>query len=43
MNKSGLYMARILHHGVIQEVIVDDFIPVDSKGAPIFAKPSRGK
>jgi hypothetical protein len=43
INKNGLYMARILHHGVYQEVVVDDFIPVDSKGKPIFAKPAGGK
>jgi hypothetical protein len=36
-------MARILHLGVLQEVVVDDFIPVDEKGKPIFAKPSGGK
>jgi hypothetical protein len=36
-------MARILHLGVLQEVVVDDFIPVDSKGRPIFAKPAGGK
>jgi hypothetical protein len=36
-------MARILHHGVLQEVVVDDFIPVDVRGKPIFAKPAGGK
>jgi len=36
-------MARILHLGVLQEVVVDDFIPVDAKGKPLFAKPSGGK
>ncbi len=36
-------MARILHGGVLREVVVDDYIPVDSKGKPIFAKPSGGK
>jgi hypothetical protein len=33
----------MLHLGVLQEVVVDDFIPVDAKGKPIFAKPSSGK
>jgi hypothetical protein len=36
-------MARILHQGVLREVIVDDFIPVDARGKPIFAKPAGGK
>lgn len=43
INKNGLYMARILHLGVLQEVVVDDYVPVDAKGKPIFAKPSGGK
>jgi hypothetical protein len=36
-------MARILHLGVLQEVIVDDYVPVDRAGKPLFAKPAGGK
>ncbi len=36
-------MARIRHLGVLQEVVVDDYIPIDGKGRPLFAKPSGGK
>lgn len=27
INKNGIYMARILHRGVYQEVVVDDYFP----------------
>jgi len=36
-------MARIMYKGVLTEVVVDDFIPVNSKGQPLFAKPSGGR
>lgn len=36
-------MARILYKGVLHEVVVDDFIPINSKNQPLFAKPSGGK
>lgn len=42
MNKNGFYMARILHLGVLQEVVVDDYIPVRN-GKPFFTKPAGGK
>ncbi len=36
-------MARILHQGVLMEVVVDDFVPVDRYGEPLFAKPAAGR
>ena len=36
-------MARILHQGVIKEVVVDDFIPVTPQNTPLFAKPAGGR
>jgi len=36
-------MARILHEGLLREVVVDDFVPVTSDDKPVFAKPSGGK
>jgi hypothetical protein len=42
-NKNGIYMARILHGGVYQEVVVDDYVPVDRTNKPLFAKPAGGK
>ena len=35
-------MARILHRGILQEVVVDDLIPVNQKNQPLFAKASGG-
>jgi hypothetical protein len=29
INKYGIYMARILHRGVLTEVVVDDYVPVN--------------
>ena len=36
-------MARILHQGILRQVVVDDFIPVKADNTPVFAKPSGGK
>jgi calpain-15 len=35
-------MARILYRGVLREVVVDDFLPVDKDGKPVFSKASGG-
>lgn len=43
MNRYGLYMARLMYGGVVQEVVVDDYIPVDQQGQPLFAKPAKGR
>jgi hypothetical protein len=40
INPSGIYTFLLRHNGRIEEVIVDDYVPVDEKGDPIFAKPS---
>jgi hypothetical protein len=42
LNKNGIYMARILHKGVFQEVVVDDYFPCTPKGEPIGAQPAGG-
>lgn len=36
-------MARILHNGIYQEVVIDDYFPVDEKGKVFFAQPAGGK
>lgn len=36
-------MARILYKGVLREVVVDDYIPVNQQGDPLFAKPAAGR
>ena len=36
-------MARVMHQGVLKEVIVDDYIPVNQQGDPLFAKPAANR
>ena len=44
MNKNGIYMARILHKGVFQEVVVDDYFPVSKYDHHIMgANPAKGE
>lgn len=43
INPNGFYMARILHNGVLQEVLIDDYFPVNSSGKVGFAQPSAEK
>ncbi len=43
MSRYGIYMARLMYEGVLREVVVDDYIPVDQQGQPLFAKPAKGK
>ncbi len=35
-------MARVLHNGILQEVVIDDYFPVKN-GKPVFAQPAGGK
>ena len=39
----GIYMVRILYHGILREVVVDDYIPVTPQNTPLFAKPAGGR
>ena len=43
INQYGVYMARVMHQGVLKEVIVDDYIPVNQQGDPLFAKPAANR
>ena len=44
MNKNGIYMARMMYGGVYQEVIVDDFIPINPDNGRLYgANPAGGK
>lgn len=36
-------MAKLRHLGVLQQVVVDDYIPLNKNGEPFFAKPAGGK
>jgi hypothetical protein len=42
VNPNGFYMARLLHNGVLQEVVIDDYFPVTKAGKVGFAQPSGG-
>jgi hypothetical protein len=42
MNPNGFYMARVLHNGVLQEVLIDDYFPVRN-GKVGFAQLSASK
>ncbi len=33
-------MARVLYNGLYQQVVIDDFFPVNQRGDPLFAKPA---
>ena len=39
VNPNGIYMARILHNGILQEVLIDDYFPLRN-GKVGFAQPS---
>jgi len=38
INDEGIYMARFYVEGILVEVVVDDYIPVNKKGLPLYAK-----
>ena len=39
--KNAIYRVLLRINGIIEEVIVDDFVPVNSKGEPIFCQPNK--
>ena len=43
INKNGIYMARVVHKGVYQEVVVDDYFPCNSEGELLGAWPAGGR
>ena len=42
ISPNGIYMARILHNGEYQEVVIDDYFPVNENNKSFFAKPAGG-
>jgi hypothetical protein len=42
INPYGIYMCRLTYDGLYQEVVVDDYLPVDNDGKLIYAKPYKG-
>jgi hypothetical protein len=39
VNSSGVYCVRLRIDGVIEEIVVDDYVPVNETGQPIFTPP----
>lgn len=42
-NKNGIYKVTLRIDGVIQEILVDDFIPVTPSGEPLFCQPNKSE
>jgi len=40
-NTAGIYKVSMLIEGEIEEIIVDDFIPVNQEGEPLFCQPNK--
>jgi hypothetical protein len=40
-NAAGIYRVPMLIDGEIEEIIVDDFIPVNQVGEPLFCQPNK--
>ena len=38
---TGVYMVRLKKDGIMYEIIVDDYIPLQPKGNPSFVQPLR--
>lgn len=37
----GIYKLKVRVYGTIKEIIVDDYIPVDMEGKPLFSQPKK--
>jgi hypothetical protein len=42
LSPHGVYMCRLTSNGVYQEIVVDDYFPVDSQGKLVYARPYMG-
>jgi hypothetical protein len=40
-NKNGFYKVLLRVNAEVQEIIIDDYVPVNDDGFPIFAKPYK--
>ena len=40
-NEEGLYKVNLRIDGGVEEVIVDDFVPVHENGLPVFCQPNK--
>ena len=42
-NAAGIYKAVVRINGELEEIIVDDFVPVNKDGQPLFCQPFHNK
>jgi hypothetical protein len=40
-NAEGLYKVSLRVDGVVEEVVIDDFVPVNENGKPVFCQPNK--
>lgn len=40
-NPEGIYKIQLRIDGVIQEIVIDDYIPVNTEGQPLFCQPNK--
>lgn len=40
-NPNGIYKVTLRVNGDIEEILVDDYIPVNNKGEPFFCQPNK--
>jgi len=40
-NPEGLYKVSLRVDGEVEEVLIDDYIPVHENGQPVFCQPNR--
>ncbi len=42
-SKNAIYKVTLRINGVIEEIVVDDFVPVNRQGEPIFCQPNKNE
>lgn len=40
-NPEGIYKVNLRVDGVVEEIIIDDYIPVQENGLPVFCQPNK--
>jgi len=40
-NPKGIYKIKFRVKGIVEEIIVDDYLPVDNRGEAIFCRPNK--
>ena len=40
-NAGGVYQVKLRVNGVIKSVLVDDYVPVNKGGKPLFCQPNK--